>query len=652
MHTRHQGTMTEFTSDYILNCGEDNHHTARHYRRICGGLTIKDCFQLFGSFLLPLLLTIFTVVITFEQRNESKIQRLEDRISAREQREQDLNVSILQRETDKAIAEERRIADNLNAERQRNMSLEQRQHELIIEQQRYDKQQQQRVEDAKLLAEQRFQDLQLAEEKRIADNLNAKEQRDNDRLIAERKQLADDLNAEKERNISREIEEYRYEQAKNKDLDTMLLSHINDMGTLLENYNGSLTTNSTIAALARAKTLHVIRSIGPERSARLLQFLFDAGQLTSAQQKPLDLSGAILNHIDLSASNDIISMRNVTFVGVHMNGATFAGQDLSNWNFTRASLNSANFTRTNCKGTIFDDSSMVLTDFSHALMDGASFRRSQLADSSFVNSSGERCIFDSATLRNSTFYQAKMSFSNFHNVDLTKANLEEAYLSGSTLAFATLVDTQMNGIYVLFANLSYANMSGAICLKDKCYLQDALSLLNAILPNGTNGTHYYKPRSLLQNAYATCNAEEHKNDHLAGWWMLGDPISTNTYYHKENLCVFTPKKGGNSQDTGMAQSVNITMYNRLITNGHAAVSLKAHRGQFTAIEMNEIDGTGKVSPILPSKRLTSAPEITIWEKHLQRTTVQIEVKLMFQVSRTWPYAWFQYAELSIHLWFP
>ena len=122
------------------------------------------------------------------------------------------------------ISSLQRETDNPNAERQ---------HELIVEQQRHEKQQEQRLEDA-----------------------------------------------EKERNVSREIEEYRFEQTKSRDLDTLLLSHINDMGTLLEKHNGSLTVNPIINALARAKILHVIRSVGVERSTRLIQFLFDAGQLT------------------------------------------------------------------------------------------------------------------------------------------------------------------------------------------------------------------------------------------------------------------------------------------------------------------------------------------------------------------------------------
>jgi uncharacterized protein YjbI with pentapeptide repeats len=617
--------------DSVTLCGDTQQPIAKQRHKYCG-LTVKDWFQLLGTFLLPLLLAIFTVVITFEQRNESQIQRLEDRALSREQREQDLNVSALQRETDKLIAEERRVTDNANAERQRNMSLEQRHHELIVEQQRYEKQQEQRLEDAKLGADQRLEDHKVADEQRVADNLNAKAQRENDLLIADRKRVADDLNAEKERNVSREIEEYRYEQAKNKDLDTLLLSHINDMGNLLEKHNGSLTRNPTIAALARAKTLHVIRSVGAERSTRLLQFLFDAGQLTrSDDPKPLDLSGAILNRVDMSVANDFVSMRNVSFAGVHMNEATFAGQDLSHWDFTNASLNYANFSRTFIHGTLF--------------------RQARLTGASFAHANGDLCVFDTARLPESIFSEATIAFANFANADLTRANLTGTYLSGSTLAFASLVDAQMDGIYVLFANLSYANMLGAVCSAEKCHLQDALSLFYTVLPNGTNVTLDYRHLSLLRNGHPVCTGKGQMDVHLAGWHMLGDPIHTANDYH-EKTCVFTPKTGAPSYWTSMRQQVNITRYKQLVTNGHAMVSLKAHRGRFTRIEMQEIDGAGKTSSVLPSQELLFVSEETVWENHLYPTTVQIEVTLLFQVSRLSPFAWFQYIELNILLWLP
>jgi hypothetical protein len=54
-------------------------------------ITLKSIIQLVSSCLLPMMLGVFTGVITLQQQSASKQQRIEDRQVAREQREHDLN---------------------------------------------------------------------------------------------------------------------------------------------------------------------------------------------------------------------------------------------------------------------------------------------------------------------------------------------------------------------------------------------------------------------------------------------------------------------------------------------------------------------------------------------------------------------------------
>jgi hypothetical protein len=61
-------------------------------------LSCNDGIKLVSALILPLLLAIFTVVITLDQRKDADTQRFEDRELAREQRQQDLNMSIMARE--------------------------------------------------------------------------------------------------------------------------------------------------------------------------------------------------------------------------------------------------------------------------------------------------------------------------------------------------------------------------------------------------------------------------------------------------------------------------------------------------------------------------------------------------------------------------
>jgi hypothetical protein len=116
-------------------------------RKYCG-LTRKGILTILSSLLLPLMLGIFTVIITFDQKNSSREQRLEDRRLADEQRNQDLNISRQQRLEDRELSREQRLQD-LNqsilqrelertiANETQNISEQTRVHQLEIEDKRY-----------------------------------------------------------------------------------------------------------------------------------------------------------------------------------------------------------------------------------------------------------------------------------------------------------------------------------------------------------------------------------------------------------------------------------------------------------------------------------------------------------------------------------
>jgi uncharacterized protein YjbI with pentapeptide repeats len=63
-----------------------------HRHRRSYGLTVKDVVKFLSSLILPLMLDVFTVVITCQQQKEARQQRLEDK----QQRELDLNISQIQ----------------------------------------------------------------------------------------------------------------------------------------------------------------------------------------------------------------------------------------------------------------------------------------------------------------------------------------------------------------------------------------------------------------------------------------------------------------------------------------------------------------------------------------------------------------------------
>ncbi|CAF3722750.1 unnamed protein product [Rotaria sp. Silwood1] len=112
-------------------------------RRLCK-FVCKYGIKLTGALLLPLLLAVFTVVITLEQKKDAdkqrledrqiaQIQRFEDRELAREQRQQDLNISIAARALERDLANERKDLEYELSEKVRLSNDEQRKHELYIQ---------------------------------------------------------------------------------------------------------------------------------------------------------------------------------------------------------------------------------------------------------------------------------------------------------------------------------------------------------------------------------------------------------------------------------------------------------------------------------------------------------------------------------------
>jgi uncharacterized protein YjbI with pentapeptide repeats len=442
-------------------------------RRLFWGLTAKNLLQVISQLLLPLLLTIFTVVITFDQRNENRVQRAEDRRLADVQRLQDLNISREQRENDKWIAEE------------------QRQH-----------------------------DKQIAADKRAADDLNADIQRNMTR---------------DQRMYEIDVEQERYKKENEKYLDALLLSYYNEMGELFQRINGSsLSYSPTIFALARAKTLNVIEQVGPIRATHLVKFLYGAGQL-SIGEKSLDLSEAYLNNIDFRSQRTLLNIHlagahlnnasfdgqdvsHASFRGAQLNNATFRGSICIGTIFDRAHLVAADFSYANISNATFFEVDLRRSMFYKTTGSNPRFKYARIQEANFSDvdwkfDDGDTSGFIDSNLADSHFHRANLDVSRFvycnlTRVDFTDANLRRANMTGSLMFNASFVNTDLGHARLLATNLSYANLatlrcSGTIYNSSGCKLNDALTLENAHLPNKSFGlapapffSHKDRPRCL------------------------------------------------------------------------------------------------------------------------------------------------------------
>jgi uncharacterized protein YjbI with pentapeptide repeats len=84
-------------------------------RRICGirRVTFNQALKVISAMMLPLILGIFTIVISFEQHSMAREQRLEDRNELQQQRKQELDIANMQREIQQKLIDEQRREQTL-----------------------------------------------------------------------------------------------------------------------------------------------------------------------------------------------------------------------------------------------------------------------------------------------------------------------------------------------------------------------------------------------------------------------------------------------------------------------------------------------------------------------------------------------------------
>ncbi|CAF1484852.1 unnamed protein product [Rotaria sp. Silwood1] len=572
-----------------------------------------------SALLLPLLLAIFTVVITFEQKADADKQRFEDRELAQKQRQQDLNQSILSRE--------------------------------------------------------------------------------NDRTIADAKRLADDLNAEKQRNMSRELEESRYKQERHRYFDELLVSYLNDIGQLLKENNGSLTSNPAPAALARAKTLQIAPHIGPVRVAQLIHFLYDAGQLTR-EKNPLDVSGAYFHGVDLSTS----SLRHISLVGAYMNNSSFTGQDVSEGDFHNTHLNGADFSKANCTNTSFSEATMIDANFSQAILHLATFSHVQLIRANFSQTNFTNIMFESANMMETdfshtslfsikfskvdlakakfnaatissyysyvSFFQSNMQHTNFSKsyiprsrfvecsligadfrevelfrayfeycdidyVNFTGSQLESATFNRSSLAFTALINTRLEETIFPFSELSYANLSGACCYEcgkqcnSGCEWRNILARHNIILCNGT----IYRDNSIVRSHLIQNNTSV-KNE----WDEVSffPPVVRRLY--QNNSYIYVLKRSEQHLLSHLKAYVNISRFREFIRTGDAAIAVRARMSSGMKVLIGD--------DILQFHRTTSDLIQAKWN-NLPLDKNRFDLDVVFDNTLTPTSLWLNYIEIGV-----
>ena len=573
---------------------------APHHDRTFCALKAKHFLRFASSLFLPLMLGIFTVIITFRQQTEADRQRLEDRQLSREQREQDLNLSRDQREQDQ--------------------------------------------EQARLLRE---QDLNISRLQRELDKQIAEERRQFDLKLSQQKETRELFIAEKQRNMSEQHRSNELDIEITRRREELFTSYVKEFSMFLTKFNGTPTAHPVTAALIRVKTLTAVRQLDPVRNSYLIHFLYIAGQLTNGEHPPpIDLSDALLNNIDLSRGAHDKPMHGLSLAGAYLRNASFAKRDLSGANFQAAILSGsqfspdvilsgANFAGANlikakfysekveslpgetvsiidtvnysftpsigcyCMNVNFDNTILTSSDLSFADLRGATFRGATLDRARLLGANAENVDFTRATMYgtnctkmksgDASFYRVKGPAADFRKANLTGANFNyaiadlcdfsEADLSFTVLYRTRLYRTKWSESNLFAANFSYAALTEAYNLTDE-QLLSTISIRNTIFPNGTFGRD---KTSLIENGLAVCNTDMIKINN--SWsWESDEVVVTRPLNNSSKHCVFAPALNA-TRSISMFQKVDLRKYRPQIVKNNVALSLSAVFGKSTVVAL-------------------------------------------------------------------
>ncbi len=336
-------TQDEMVSHERATQTEQVQNQNREYR----GLRGKYVLKFISSLLLPLMLGIFTVVVTFEQQKVARQQRLEDKTESRLQREQDKNESQSKRDQDWNIAQMGQAAQN----------------------------------------------------KAINDQYQ----------------------------------------------DAVLIAYIKEVGDMLKENKGSLTSDPLTHTLARVKTLNAIRQLDGTRQMYILRFLYEAGQLTNTDEsRALDISTAELIDIDFRKFARLLDIREISLAGVYLVNSTFSDIQLRDINLSSAWLGNVNFSSAQFKNAYFSSARLGNVNFSSAQFNNVYFSSAVLSNVKFSSARLGDVDFLSTWLSNVNFSSAELWHVNFSTAEFRDVDFSSTWLFNIDFSSARLRDVNFS----------------------------------------------------------------------------------------------------------------------------------------------------------------------------------------------------------------
>ena len=151
--------------------------------------------------------------------------------------------------------------------------------------------------------------------------------------------------------------------------DELLVAYTKDTSELLERHNGSLTSSSLIAALARAKAFSTIRQLDGSRNSLIIRFLYEAGQLTTTNESSaLDISTLELDNVNKSVFKTVSKIGTLSLAGALLRNCTINHTSLCNIDFSSTELDEIDFSSSELNCVQFQSGQLENVNFASATL--------------------------------------------------------------------------------------------------------------------------------------------------------------------------------------------------------------------------------------------------------------------------------------------
>ena len=268
--------------------------------------------------------------------------------------------------------------------------------------------------------------------------------------------------------------------------EVLLQAYLNKMSDLLlRNHLRESHPDDQVRKIAEARTLTVLPRLDGKRKGNILLFLYESGLIRRAT-RIIKLYGADLAEADLGGTD----LSEADLSGADLSGAKLSGAKLIHADLSHAKLSKADLSIAMLSGAY-----LIHADLSHAKLNGADLSIAMLSEAKLIEANLShaklteadlhRAYLSGADLHGAYLVHADLSFAILNGAILSEANLSYADLSYASLSEADLIGANLKEARLGEAVLIGANLGKAVGTTTKQLLNEALSLKDAIMPDGS-----------------------------------------------------------------------------------------------------------------------------------------------------------------------